>query len=478
MGAHLALTADTNNMLRSIAKFTFSLCISSCLLTSCCLFKSEPSIPEVLQSYIEVHDVHSQCAQGYSAYFDLSDGLLSAYQVPSTSNSLKSMVNKVTGNNNCKEVYTLKNNEITKSNLRQTELYNYILSSESYQMIAPIEHSLAQIIQENRSALLVTDFEEYDGGSIQQQNYAKKYFIEWLKRGNRIVFFVFNYREGNIDKHLYFAVFDTPDHILLKETEDALKGNGGAYKVFRLNNDDVSFSANYPAVTVGGAYHDESGDDIISLTKEDGEDDCYTIFQGLNAEYYPFEESWPNIVANVQDALDPDNEYTPVFKHLISGLKANFENMSGYDIRKLGIRITDIQGDFDKFAGWYAYKKNGDNVDDNGKVLPEFDYTKGPGAIGEVQDMFVFSGNVSGNNADISLDFRPHFSGTVANMPMGDLLRVDIVITECEPRYDVLPSLFEWAGNRSLIEAVKNTLQDQNPVGRVIYTYYIKAIEN
>lgn len=290
------------------------------------------------------------------------------------------------------------------------------------------------------------------------------------------MFFIFDYKEGTLAKHLYFTVFDTPDHTLLKETEEALNGNGASYKTFQLNKDDISFTANYPATTVGGAYHDTSGEDIVSLTNESGEGDCYTLYQGLNAEYYPFEESWPNIVQNVEDAKDPGNGYTPAFTHLLSGLRANFENMSGYDIRKLDIYVTDIQGDYDKFAGWYSFQKNGDNADENGKILPEFDYTKGSGPIGEVQDMFVFTGKVNGQTADISLDFRPHFSGTVANMTMDDLLRVDIVIAECEPRYDVLPSLFEWAGNRSLIEAVKNTLQDQNPTGKVIYTYYIKAI--
>lgn len=449
------------------------------MFSSCCLFNcDETPIPGVLNAYIQYHAPQSEIPKGYNAYFDLSDGLLAAYQVPTTSNCLKSMVNKVTGNANCENVYTLKNSEITKSELRQTELYNYILTPKNYQMIAPIEQSLAQITKDGHSALLVTDFEEYNEGHIQQQNYAKKYFIDWLNRGNRIVFFVFDYKEGAVNKHLYFTVFDTPDHLLLKETEDALKGNGAVYKTFWLNKDDISFAANYPAVTIGGTYHDLSGEDIVSLTKEDGKDNCYTIYQGWNAEYYPFEESWPNIVKNVRDAKDPESKYNPPFTHLISGLRANFKDVSGYDIRRLDIRITDIQGDYDKFAGWYAFKTYGKNADDNNNVLPEYDYTKSSGPIGEVKDMFVFSGKINKDmTADIALDFRPNFSGIVANMPMGDLLRVDVIIADCEPRYDVLPSFFEWANNRSLVEAVKNTLQDQNPIGRVIYTYYIKAIE-
>lgn len=462
-------------MLKSFTHFSIGITILALIISSC---QSEAPMPEVLQAYIQYHTPQPQVEKGYRAYFDLSDGLLSAYQVPTIGNCLKSMVNKVTGNENCQEVYTLKNNEKTKSELRQTDLYNYILTPENYQTSAPIEMTLAHICSEGHAALLVTDFEEYNGGTIQQQGYAKKYFIDWLNRGNRIVFFIFDYQEAGKEKHLYFTVFDTPDHLLLRETEDALKGNGAVYKTFRLNKDDISFAVDYPAVTVGGAYHDDQGDDIVSLTKEDGKGDCYTLFQGMNAEYYPFEESWPNIVQNVADAKNPDSEYSPKFSHLISGLTANFENLSGYDIHKLDIRVSDIQSDYDKFAGWHAYKTNGENTDENGNVLSEFDYPKGMSPIGEVHDMFVFAGKVNGLTADIALDFRPLFSGTVANMPMGNLLRVDIVIAECEPRYNDLPQLFEWAGNPSLKESVKNTLQDQNPTGRVIYTYYIKAIEN
>lgn len=439
---------------------------------------SEAAMPEVIEAYLTYQNMQSAPQPSdtvYDAYFDISDGLLSAYAVPETSNCLESMVNKVTGNPHCKDVYTLKNGEIAKSEKRQTELYNYILDPTSYQAIAPIEETLAQITAGNKAALLVTDFEEYDGTAIQQQNYARKYFNEWLDKGYRIVFFVFDYTEGSLAKHLYFTVFDTPDHLLLKETEDALNGNGGNYRTFRLNKDDVAFSVPYPAVTVGGAYHDsKSGEDIVSCTNETGEDDCYTLFNGLNAEFYPFEESWVNIVQNAEEMKEPG--YTPPFTHLISGLKANFERMSGYDVKRLGIRITDIQADYDKFAGYYDFRKNGNNADENGRVLAEFDYEKGGGPVGTVEDMFVIDFKTKDATADIAIDFRPHFSGTVAGMPPTDLLRVDVVIAECEPRYDVLPALFEWTGNRSLVEAVKNTLQEQNPTGRVIYSYFIKAM--
>ena len=48
---------------------------------------------------------------------------------------------------------------------------------------APIEKTLERIILNNQPALLMTDFEEYNGGLIQKAAYAKKYFIDWLAKG-------------------------------------------------------------------------------------------------------------------------------------------------------------------------------------------------------------------------------------------------------------------------------------------------------
>lgn len=453
------------------------ICLGAILpfVTSCSA--PEEPIPDVLRSYLAYHSTEPQYEKGYDAYFDLSDGLLSAYAEQGISNSLSSVVNKITGDDDCKGVYTLKNSEISKCELRQTELYNYILAPGSYKMIAPIEKSLAQITGGGKAALLVTDFEEYNGGVIQQQNYAKKYFIDWLSRGNRIVFFVFDYKEGAKDKHLYFTVFDTPEHLLLTNVELALEGNGATFKTFRLNNDEISLTTSYASATMGGVYHDaETGEDVVSLTKEDGEGDCYTIFEGMDAEFYPFLESMPNIVRNVTDAKDPDSGYDPVFTHLISGLKADFRAMSGYDVKSLDVRVSDVQDDYDKFAGFYGFNKDGANAGDDGRVLPEFDYAAAPGRVSEVRDVFAFAGSVDGGVADVAIDFRPGFSGSVANMPEGDLLRVDVVIADCAPRYDALPALFEWDGNRSLVEAVRNTLQALPPKGRVVYTYFVKCI--
>ena len=80
-------------------------------------------------------------------------------------------------------------------------------SNEQGQLWAPIEKTLKKIADEGRPALLVTDFEEYTKeGVIYRQAYATPYFENWLKRGGDIQFYVTDYMEGSLRKHLYYVV--------------------------------------------------------------------------------------------------------------------------------------------------------------------------------------------------------------------------------------------------------------------------------
>ena len=64
-----------------------------------------------------------------------------------------------------------------------------------------------------------------------------------------------------------------------------------------------------------------------------------------------------------------------------------------------------------------------------------------------------------------------------AGMTGGDLIRINLQISEATPRIEEARQFFSWEGNNSLASSVINTLQsaDVTPVGRVIFSYYIKA---
>ena len=71
-------TTYTMSMFDSVFKKCTLGLMSALCLSSCC---SETPIPEILNSYQEYHQPKVDVEKGYNAYFDLSDGLLSAYQV-------------------------------------------------------------------------------------------------------------------------------------------------------------------------------------------------------------------------------------------------------------------------------------------------------------------------------------------------------------------------------------------------------------
>ena len=77
---------------------------------------------------------------------------------------------------------------------------------------------------------------------------------------------------------------------------------------------------------------------------------------------------------------------------------------------------------------------------------------------------------------ELAIDFNPKFSGEIANYPAGDMIRIDIVVADCTPNYSNLDKLFSWGGNTNLSEAIRNTLQDLNLVGRPVYSYFVKLI--
>lgn len=455
------------------------------------------------------------------AYFDFSDGMNYAYVNDTTKNILKNMVNKVsseTGN----RIYSLSNAKITRLPDKATDLYNKIMEVSSYQQqYAPIEKTLDVIVKNGNNALLITDFEEYTkDGKIQQAAFASKYFTEWLKMGNYIYFYVTDYMEKDIKKHLYYTVFCKDDHIK-NLVMDALKDQPKNYKTFHLSTNPCTIRTEYPGAAYGGNYLDESGEDAISATLIGGGDpagESYTNFnlpeitstifsgtryltyipQTLNLEYYPFEETWENIVKNTlpenREGLNPP--YTDLIRHLFVNLK----NQDSYKVTKMSVVATDIEKDMDLFTkSRYALLKKPKMIDDGegglvadlseganeyydekGNLISQYKYT--PQQTPEILDLFELNQRLFENTmkkdpkrVEIGIDFKQGSSGVIPGYTSGDMLRLDIVIAQCQPNMEKLHELFSWQNNSNLEDAIRITLQQMNPIGRVVYSYFIKT---
>lgn len=480
-------------MKRTFNKLLGILAIASIaiLLPGCCNKDSEDKITksgEKVFMYFSKDMKLPTAKDKFAAYFDFSDGMQFAYSNDTTKAVLKSMVQKITGNSDKFDMFSMQDGSIEPLSSRTTELYNTIIDPKSYNhQNAPIEKTLKKIVEDGKSALLVTDFEEYSEGRIQQQAFATQYFEEWLKSGKDITFFITDYKEKKNNKHLYYIVFDDPSHKLLKTIEEGMKGTDENYKRFLLSTNAYSFTTDYPLANGGGTYHDQNNQDNVTVAIEDGSEESVYINKDFKMEYYPLGGgSWTDIINNAKELQENGVDPKDRFDHLLSNLYADFSNQDSYIIDEVDIKVSDVQADFEAFDNYRIAQQaekptkgeENDYYDAVGNLKQEFVYEPKP--IKEIEEMFKFDEDLFENsmekdpkNVMFAIDFDPKFTGANAN---SNLLRIDIFIKERTPNIDNLAPLFSWSGNDNLMMAIKNTLQDLKTVENPVYTYFIKLV--
>ena len=481
----------SRNLMKNLA-FILAWPLALCALSlTSCSSGADGDYATQLKQYFD-KDVETADGTGaMSAYFDLSDGMVLAYKGNAdAAGFLNATVQRLTSGDST-TVYQLADDKIAPLALHQTELYNKIMDEKSYsQQMAPIEKALGQIVKDGKSSLRVTDFEEFTPDhKVQHQSFATRYFVEWLKRGNDITFFVFDFVGARkLPYHLYFIVFDNKAHRLLGSIKDAVAGVKG-YKEFHLSCDAYSVSTAYPSSVKGGNYHDAAtGEDLVTGVLEDGSADAYKNYgEGVRMEYYPLGVSWADAQKNAQEAVQEG--FDPKFTHLFRHLYFDFSNQDSYIIKKVALRVTDVEDDFNRYT---EYKRimadkeaNADCFGPDGKLLPEYDYTHSTARPAEIKDMLVVDDNLfsstlaksAGRKVEIGINFAPTFGGNIVGGAPGDLYRVDVVVADSQPNIGPrIDELFMWGANNNLRDAVRNTLQMLNPKGTVIYSYFVRAL--
>ena len=464
----------------------------------------------------------------YIAYFDLSDGMDKAYATDGIKSNLDRVTHTVTANNDVWEVYGLEAGEVkSMGNLSQTELFNRLLRTSNLGIMAPIEEALKQIVANKKPALLVTDFEEYDKDEgmgvnvIEEQAYAARYLQAWMGLGGAVKFYIMEYKENQLNKKLFFVVFDGKSRKLTDDIDFAMKSSAqGNYKEYELQATPYKVFTDYP-VGKGGNFMRANGMDPIGLE--------YVALDDLNTEAYnaPL-RSWLQIV---EEMMSYRNEPSENYKGLLSKLYVNLSDTQSRNISKVVTKVTDITADFESYTNNQfvlnyitAPDKSEDGTveldceqayfyDNYGELLPEWQYK--PVAPRDVtkerflevnQDAFNRSRNSSPEKTEIVVDFgREYTDTTVFNNnggvyellkrdtegKNGRVLRVDICIAESDVAdYSPLENLFNFESNltykdgksvkktkgvnRCMSQSVIETLRKGDLDGRVIYTYIIK----
>lgn len=443
--------------------------------------------------------------QGISVYVDFSDGMNAAYGSRIAQDALKKLINVFTGASEQADFYSLADGKISPLELKQTEIYNAIMSPANYKKaMAPIEETVKQITDKRQAALLITDFEEYNGGIIQQQNYAKDYFIKWLEDGYNITFYKIDYKEGAKDKHLYFAIFDYAMNALGARVEIAIHeyiGNGIDKFVLASPKASFGLATAYLSASKGATYHNSEGEDIVTAVIEKGDDESYITYTkadengdyknlytsrkpgyGPLKAYYPLGVPWEGIISNSKSMQEEGIAPEDKFKHLFSNTFVNFSIQDGYTINSVVAKLYNCEATMNAFIE--AQNREMSEDEEEGKPA---DTNKQMPKPHEIMDMMtatltpVQTADLPGTGwYEITADFDSRFSGRIpASMKTPeDLLRLDIVIGEAVPRLEVVQEFFAWPGNNSLAESVRNTLQNEkiNPKGQPVVTFYIKVL--
>lgn len=498
---------NLKTFIRSVASVGTSVLLVSVM--GSCHSGETTSFRDQLSQYLKKDmPVVSVSSNKYAAYFDFS-GVYVAYDDPSTKETFNNLTQKVTGDAASFDIYSLANDSImplSEANSPAALFQKLHDSNQQGQLWAPIERTLKKIADEGRPALLVTDFEEYTkSGVIYRQSYATPYFRTWLQRGGDIQFYVTDYMEGSMHKHLYYVVFDYNNHKLGHLVADALKGAPVNYSTFTLSVNSYPMATAYPSASQGGTYHDENGQDVVSLSAEDDKDDSFFMIDSLRAENYSFDASWTDIVSNAKDQTLANGAKVP-FRHLFSNLFIDLSHADSYKIKSLAVRVTDVQKDFDAYTAyhtammnkpkkvrdsegiyldWDGHEAGEQYYDENGNILPEYNYPAMKTDIPEYKDMLVFDNDLFHStfaknpaHSELAVNLSPRFNGIIIGQSddaVNDLLRIDIVIADAEIcSQQKIDRLFAWDGNDCLSSSIRNVLQDMRPIGLPIYSYFVR----
>lgn len=279
------------------------------------------------------------------------------------------------------------------------------------------------------------------------------------------------------------------------------------YSSFTFSNDFFTLKQDYPTEQSSGSA-EEMALDMGSYKKD----------LDLGYEYMDFALGWKDIVKYIRNAKD-ENSGNPIpgGKDFIRKLFLNAKNNELYQLNEIGIKTYDIYEDYSKFEfckqcqakpplfkldekGNKVLDLNNNNMpfileeglkgcyDEKGDLLSERKYS-GPD-IKPIEELFqldnkLFNYTYSRDTVgEIGLKIHPNFNGTQLSSTHENFVKVDILLTKCKPNTSN-PKFekFIWQGkqitqNKALYESIILAIQDANPEGKVIYSYYIKTLPN
>jgi hypothetical protein len=292
-------------------------------------------------------------------YIDFSDGMASAFKKGSVNST---MIQKLAGSYLTSfEWHGLGNKypemEIIKQSDNLDSLYSLISVDKSYgDKNAQIDLAIKKITESNQDAILVTDFELYRNGDIQEGlSYAMEDFIKWLDKGNSISFFYnkSTFHDDKVqgthlkEKHVFYTVFTkgrATNNSIVSKIQIAFDGDPlikGTYNRYDLSGNPYSIKTDYGASDNSGIANIPT---IIQGSKMIIHDDK------LGFEAIEFPNSWEKMDGYFQKNLIKNNE------SFLSKLLLDASNNDAFNLKSLKVIVTDVSDNFEKYSKYSEAK--------------------------------------------------------------------------------------------------------------------------
>lgn len=450
-------------------------------------------------------NMDSNKSSNSALYIDFSAGMHTAFSNPEIKTLLGDCFNAVLADKF--QVYQLVSGAVTPlAVINSTELGQKVNDPKEYlNTRAPIQMGVEKIVSSNSDALLITDFEEFQNDKeVTNTAYLKIPFSKWLTKGNSIHFYVADYQEGKVTKHIYFTLFShgtpNPQSLLTK-----LQSKLGLLKTkFELSTKAYKLSTDYATEKSGGIFSDPNGKSAVSKNILDLKNTYVNgIKKGSNFEFYPLGVDWKTI-----DELHKSYKEQSQFNDFFRRLFIDLSNDDSYIYGEFEVKVYDASAEFLQFAKSQEVKKHkpkltkgsdgeskfADEETDpiamecynpDGSIKAEWIFKpQNPVQQTEVftlnQNLFKNTRSTDKKKTEFGVSFDPQFKISNIQNPEG-LLRVDIVVKTAQPNLsNPILDHFKWiniagAPNTALRESIVNTLQELKPENKIVYSYYIKT---
>jgi hypothetical protein len=486
--------------------------------------KSFVEIKDVITGYHQKYfnqQIEPSTSENFAIYLDYSGSIKTAFDDKPTENFYNLFINSL--KISTVDFYEVASDQVVQiQNLDKSELYKKIKDASKFNKInAPLDLALNQIIDKKKEAVLITDGELWmqsqpkDPFAERDDPWAREGFSRWLKDGNSIIFYVTDHIDAKKEKHLFYMFFIPKNKMNDQNNianqfkyylDNSVEAKSLKYSSFTFNNQGYEITQEYATETSGGVNQNAELDQQTYINKG----------KTLGFEYQEYILTWDDLVKFIRSATDVNGNPLPGGEPLISKLFLHIDKLEFYSINELDIKVSDVKKDIDKliFCQECQTSKPEFELNEKGeKTLDEENHpiVKIPGdercynefgeltadtvfkageSLPEVKELFTFDQQAFMNNfkeqkrGEIIIKIHPNFNGTQISSDDENLHRIDVFLKDVTVKADN-PNLnkFIWQGkqvesNRSIYNSILGALNEANPKGKVIYSFYIKTQPN